>query len=300
MLSIQKRWTQPVIQATRFYHTNSMFFAGHSKWNNIKHHKAKTDQQRMAQFGKLTREITSAVKEAGGVDPEENVRLRMILDKCRKANMSKDVINRAIAAGSGANVVAMESGTYEGSGANGTAVIVNILTDKKARTQTELHILFTKHEGVLGARVGYLFDKKGFVSFKILARQETQEQIEDLILDKVASNFEDAQDVETQLDDSPIEEESGKKKTTFVPPPGTHNYTISIMCEPDKVYLLQQSVAPLAKELFGVKYVSCEVTYVPKDPIEIEDERQADTFSNLISALEDHADVVDVYHNANI
>jgi YebC/PmpR family DNA-binding regulatory protein len=288
----------------RLYHIIYPLLAGHSKWANIRHQKAKTDAQKMAVFGKLSREIMMAVRE-GGSDPTTNLRLKFVLDKCKKTNMTKEAINKAVSSGSNNTTAAMENVTYEGSGASGVAIVVNVLTDKKARTLPELRIIFNKYQGNIGgAKVGYLFDKKGLVSFKLTGRTETQEQIEDLMLGEVLGNYEDAQDVEIILDESvPEIEETSKKKASTVKLPissGLNNYVVNVTCEQDKVHGLQQAMSQQLQDQFGVRDITCELVTIPKEKIDIDDEQSAQMISDLLNALEDHNDVISVYHNANL
>lgn len=141
--------------------------AGHSKWANIQHRKNAQDAKRGKLFTKLIREITVAARMGGG-DVASNPRLRLGIDKALAANMSKDVINRAIQKGIGGQEGQnMEEISYEGYGPNGVAVLVECLTDNKNRTVSEVRFAFTKCGGNLGTSgsVNYLFTKKGQILF---------------------------------------------------------------------------------------------------------------------------------------
>lgn len=142
--------------------------AGHSKWNNIKHRKGAQDKKRASIFTKLGRELTIAAKEAGG-DINFNPRLRLAVEKAKAANMPKDVLERAIKKGTGelAGDVMMEI-TYEGYGPNGTAFIVECVTDNKNRTAGEVRAAFTKKGGNLGTdgAVSWKFKKCGLITVK--------------------------------------------------------------------------------------------------------------------------------------
>ncbi len=137
--------------------------AGHSKWANIKHKKAAQDAKRGKVFTKLIREITVASKLGGG-EVADNPRLRAAVDKALSANMTKDTIQRAIDRGAGGgdndNV---EELVYEGYGAGGVAVLVEVMTDNKNRTVAEVRHAFNKCGGNLGTdgSVAYLFTKRG-------------------------------------------------------------------------------------------------------------------------------------------
>jgi len=137
--------------------------AGHSKWANIKHRKAAADAKKGKVFTRLIKEITVAARLGGG-DPNSNPRLRMMLDKARDANMTKDSVQRAVQRGTGElEGVAYEEARYEGYGAGGAAVLVECLTDNRTRTVAEVRHAFAKHGGNMGAdgSVAYLFKHCG-------------------------------------------------------------------------------------------------------------------------------------------
>lgn len=141
--------------------------AGHSKWANIKHRKERQDAKRGKIFTKLIRELTVAAKHGGG-NPADNPRLRLAVDKALTANMSRDVIDRAIARGAGNNDSDnMTELSYEGYAPNGVAIIVEAMTDNRNRTAAEVRHAFSKCGGNLGTdgSVAYMFDRKGQISF---------------------------------------------------------------------------------------------------------------------------------------
>ncbi|MFZ5555127.1 MAG: YebC/PmpR family DNA-binding transcriptional regulator [Pseudomonadota bacterium] len=141
--------------------------AGHSKWANIQHRKGRQDAKRGAIFTKLTREITVAAREGGG-DPAFNARLRLAIDKAKAENMPADNIERAIKRGTGElEGVSYEEIRYEGYGIGGAAVMVDCMTDNRARTVAEVRHAFTKHGGNLGTdgSVAYLFKHCGQLVF---------------------------------------------------------------------------------------------------------------------------------------
>src|SRR5580693_9501431 len=148
--------------------------AGHSKWANIKRHKAKVDAKRGKIYTKIIRELTVAAKMGGG-DANSNPRLRAALDKAQEANMTKDVVERAIKRGvggmEGENV---EEVRYEGYGPSGIAVIVDCMTNNRNRTVADVRHAFTKHGGNLGTdgSVAYLFKKQGQITFAPGADEE--------------------------------------------------------------------------------------------------------------------------------
>ena len=137
--------------------------AGHSKWANIKHRKARQDAKRGAVFTKIIRELTVAAKDGGPI-VEDNPRLRLAYDKALSANMTKDTINRAIQRGAGGQEGQnLEEVIYEGYAPGGVAVFIKTLTDNKNRTVSEIRHAFTKYGGNLGTSgsVAYLFEAKG-------------------------------------------------------------------------------------------------------------------------------------------
>ncbi|MCY4200440.1 MAG: YebC/PmpR family DNA-binding transcriptional regulator [Gammaproteobacteria bacterium] len=141
--------------------------AGHSKWANIKHRKARQDSKRQKIYGKLIREITVAARLGGG-SAEDNPRLRTVLVKATGANIPKDTIDRAIARGaSGLEGETYEEVTFEGYGPSGVAILVQALTDNRNRTVAAIRHAFSKHGGNLGTdgSVSYLFARRGLIPF---------------------------------------------------------------------------------------------------------------------------------------
>jgi YebC/PmpR family DNA-binding regulatory protein len=137
--------------------------AGHSKWKQIKHKKAATDNKRSAVWAKCIREITVAAK-AGGGDPTGNPRLRTAIDAARAVNMPNDNIDRAIKKGTGELAgESYEEITYEGYGPGGAAIIIEATTDNPNRTVAEVRHAFSRNGGNLGASnsVAWMFDRKG-------------------------------------------------------------------------------------------------------------------------------------------
>ena len=162
--------------------------SGHSKWANIKRRKSAVDAKRGKIFTKLARELQVAAR-AGGADPDMNLRLRLVLDKAKAANMPKDNIERAIARGAGLEKgVDLEEITYEGYGPHGVAIMVEVLTDNRNRTVAELRHVFTKSGGNLASTgaVAWQFDRKGQLSVKTEGFDE-----EDIFLIAVDAGAED-------------------------------------------------------------------------------------------------------------
>jgi YebC/PmpR family DNA-binding regulatory protein len=161
--------------------------AGHSKWANIKHRKARQDASRGKVWTKVIREITVAAK--GGPDPSDNPRLRLALDKANAANMPKDTIKRAIQKGSGTGEMGtIEELTFEGYGPNGVAILVETMTDNRNRTVADVRHAFSKFGGNMGTdgSVAYLFNKLGLVQIELSYEED---QVMEVALDAGADDF---------------------------------------------------------------------------------------------------------------
>jgi len=164
--------------------------AGHSKWANIKHRKARQDAKRAKAWTKAIRELTVAARLGGG-EPADNPRLRAALDNALSVNMPRDTIDRAIARGAGG----LDGGdvqelVYEGYAPGGVAVLAEVMTDNRNRTVAEVRHAFSKHGGNLGAggSVAYLFRKQGVIG---LSPGADEEAVMELALDAGADDIED-------------------------------------------------------------------------------------------------------------
>ena len=166
--------------------------AGHSKWANIKHRKARQDASRGKVWTKVIREITVAAK--GGPDPDDNPRLRLALDKANAANMPKDNIKRAIEKGSGTgDTGALEEIVLEGYGPGGVAIMVEAMSDNRNRTVSDVRHAFSKFGGNLGTdgSVSYLFNKIAIIH---VAKTYSEEDILDIALEAGADDLVDEED----------------------------------------------------------------------------------------------------------
>jgi len=239
--------------------------SGHSKWSTIKHKKAKTDSARAAEFQKFSRELIVAAKLGGG-DPAGNFRLRTAIEKAKAAGLPNDNIKRAIEKGCGAGSNEnYEEMTYEGYAAGGVAVVIEAMTDNKNRTAGDIRSYFTKFNGNLGETgcVGWMFDKKGCITFKA---------------DSV--DFEKLFEAAINLDADDIQEEDDEYKV----------YT--------SVPNLQPIVEGLEKE--GFKSITAEFTRIPQNTVPVTDEKIATNVMRLLGRLEEHDDVQNVYANFDI
>jgi YebC/PmpR family DNA-binding regulatory protein len=238
--------------------------AGHSKWANIQHRKARQDAKRSAIFTKVIRELTIAAR-LGGSSPEDNPRLRAAVDKALGANMSRDTIDRAIARGAGAaDADNVEELTYEGYAPGGVAVLVEVMTDNRNRTVAEVRHAFSRRGGNLGTdgSVAYLFSRKGQILF---AAGTDEEKVMEVALEAGAD------DVVTADDDS-----------------------IEVLTP----WEIVGKVAD-AMRAAGLEPQSSEVAMIASTQVSL-DRETAETVMGLIDALEDLDDVQNVYTNAEI
>lgn len=231
--------------------------AGHSKWANIKHKKARQDASRGKLFTKITREIIVAVRH-GGPDPDGNVQLRMALNKARAANIPNDNINRAIARAAGsAESDNLEEITYEGYGPGGVAILMEIVTDNRNRTAGEIRHIFSRKGGNLGETgcVAWMFQRRGL----ILVEQGAAEE-EDLMLAALDAGAEDIR---------------------------TEGQGWEIITAPEDLEAVK-----IALEQQGIDLAAAEITMLPDTlspgPAQV---------LELIDALEEHDDVQNVYTN---
>ena len=236
---------------------------GHSKWNNIKHKKEKSDAQKAKIFTKMGREIAVAVK-AGGADPDVNGRLKDAIAKARANNMPNDNISRVIKKASGdQNTDNYEDITYEGYGVGGVAVIVETLTDNRNRTAGDLRHYFDKFGGNLGTNgsVSWMFDQKGII---IVAKADSVDE-DTLMMDAL----------DCGADDFSAEGEF---------------YEISTA--PDDFRAVRDAL-----EEKGYAFESAEIEKIPQTNVKLTDEHDILMMEKLIESLEDNDDVQNIYHN---
>jgi len=239
--------------------------SGHSKWATIKRAKGAADAKRGAVFTKLGHEIALAARE-GGPDPDANFRLRIVLDKARAANMPKDNIERAIkrGAGDGGEEAALEEYLYEGYGPNGSAILVQALTDNRNRTVAEVRHVFSRYGGNLGADgcVAWMFERKGVIL--VDAKRKDPDEIMLVAIDAGADDV--------QVSEGEVE------ITTALP---------------DLKTVLD------AIQAAGYTVLSSSAPWVPNSQVEMPDAEAIRTLK-LIEALEDLDDVQEVFSNLDI
>ena len=237
--------------------------SGHSKWNNIKHKKEKSDAQKAKIFTKMGREIAVAAK-AGGADPEVNGRLKDAIAKARSFNMPNDNIQRVIKKAAGdLNTDNYEDITYEGYGVGGVAVIVETLTDNRNRTAGDLRHYFDKFGGNLGTNgsVSWMFDTKGMI---IVAKTDDVDE-EALMMDALDSGADDFN--------------------------GEGDF-YEISTAPEDFHAVRDAL-----EKKGYKFESASIEKIPQNTITLTDEHDILMMEKLIENLEDNDDVQEIYHN---
>ena len=239
--------------------------SGHSKFANIKHKKEKNDAAKGKIFTKIGKEIAVAVKEGGSSDPSNNSRLRDVIAKAKSNNMPNDTIERNIKRASGDMSAAnYEHITYEGYGPNGTAIIVDALTDNRNRTASNVRSAFTKGKGNIGTSgcVSFMFDQKGQI---IVDKEECELDADDLMMQALDAGAEDF-----------VEEED----------------SFEILTDPDSF-----SEVRLTLEEAGIPMASAEVTMIPQTWVQLTDETDLKNIQKTLDLLEEDDDVQEVYHN---
>ena len=235
--------------------------SGHSKWNNIKRKKEKTDGAKAKIFTKVGREISVAVRE-GGSDPNNNGKLRDLIAKAKSLNVPNDNIQRIIKKAEGLDKTEFEAITYEGYGPGGIAMMVETLTDNRNRTAADMRHYFDKNGGNLGAMgcVSYLFTKKGMIVLD-LEDKDADEAMMDA-LDAGAEDFDAGEDM------------------------------AQVTTDPDMFSDVRQAL-----EDKGYSFPSADIAMIPSTTTALSDEAQMTSMAKLLDALEDNDDVQNVWHN---
>jgi YebC/PmpR family DNA-binding regulatory protein len=238
--------------------------SGHSKWSTIKRQKGVADARRGQLFTKLAREIQLAAR-AGGGDPAVNFRLRLAIDRAKQANMPKDNIQRAVQRGTGElKGEAIEEMNYEGYGPQGTALIVEVLTDNRNRTVSDVRRVFSQHGGNLGETgcVAWLFDRKGYIS---IAPQDSDAEELALIA------------IDAGADDVKVDED-----------------LVEVFTRMEDLQTVRDSL-----EEAHISFSTAELSWIPKSMVEL-DKKVTIQNMRLIDALEELDDVRQVYSNLEI
>ncbi len=239
--------------------------SGHSKWSTIKHKKAAEDAKRGQLFSKLSRAIIVAAREGGG-NPETNIALANAIEKAKSYSMPKENIERAIKRGTGeGSAEEFEKITYEGYGANGVAIMVDVMTDNRNRAASDIRRIFNRTGGSLGTTgcVAWMFEKKG----NIIVNKDTGVDEDTLLETALEAGAEDM----TSEDD---------------------HYEIVTDVESFRGVVE-------ALEKAGIEIASAQVTMLPKTTVKL-DKEAAKKVLKLVDALEEYEDVQEVYANFDI
>lgn len=241
--------------------------AGHSKWANIKHKKAKSDEKRGKEFTKIAKEITIAVRTGGSGDPEANSKLKLAIQKAKAINMPNDNINRAISKGTGESEAdAIEEIVYEGYAPAGVAVLLEIATDNRNRTASEIRHLFSKNNGNMGEGgcVAWMFKRVGIIT----VNKENIADEDEFMLQAIEAGAEDVND---------------------------EGDFWEITTSPDDFMDIKEEL-----EANNIKIDVADLAMVADNTVEITDEETAAKILKLIELFEDHDDVQNVYTNVSI
>jgi YebC/PmpR family DNA-binding regulatory protein len=238
--------------------------SGHSHWATIKHKKGAVDAKRGKMFSKLSRAIIIAARHGGG-DPEMNLKLRYAIDKARQVSMPKDNIERAVKRGTGEmEGLVFEEILYEGYGAGGVAIMVDVLTDNRNRTAGEIRKIFERAGAKMGSAgcVAYLFERKGL--FSVDAAGLDEDTLMGIVLDAGAEDLRRA------------------------------GSSFDITCDPASFAQVQEAL-----QKNNIKPAVAEITQLAKAPVDV-DVETGQKVMRLMEALDDHDDVQGVHSNMNI
>ena len=238
--------------------------SGHSKWHSIKHKKAAQDAKRGKIFTKIIRELAVAARLGGG-DPDTNPRLRKAVADAKGVNMPADNIKKAIQKGTGQlEGVTYEEYAYEGYGPGGVAIYVEVLSDNKNRTVSEIRHIFTKNSGRIGESgcVAWMFDRKGYIVVE--QAKASEDELLDVVLEAGADDLRE----------------------------GGSNY--EIFTSPDKY----ENVVTALKE-HNIDLAASNLGYIPQNYVKLEG-KQAQQLLRLMEELEDHDDIQNVWANFDI
>ncbi|MFN7624184.1 MAG: YebC/PmpR family DNA-binding transcriptional regulator, partial [Acidobacteriota bacterium] len=239
--------------------------SGHSKWHTIKHKKGALDAKRGKLFTKLIKEITVAARSGGSGDVVTNARLRKAVNDAKAANMPNDTIDRAIKRGTGElDGVNYEEISYEGYGPGGVAVMINVMTDNRNRTVSEIRHIFSKNGGNLGesGSVAWMFNKKGQIIVDGTVKGE--DEMLELALEAGAEDMVNDGD------------------------------SYQILTAPDDFHVVLDGIKKA-----GIEPLSAEVTMVPQNTIKLEG-AAANQMLKLYDSLDDHDDVQNVSSNFEV
>lgn len=235
--------------------------AGHSKWANIKHKKAKEDAARGKAFTKLIKEITVVARDGGG-DPASNPRLRTLMEKARSINMPQDNVSRAVRKGTGELTgVHYETFLYEGYGPADVGVLVEVLTDNKNRAAADVRRLFTKNNGQMAdtGSVSWMFEQQGVI--KATSTHHSEDDLLEMMLEHNVSDIKSGDGV------------------------------FFVTCTMKDLETVKSALVQS-----GVTVEQADVEWVPNNPMTLSDEHM-EAVASFIDALEENDDVQNIYAN---
>lgn len=240
--------------------------SGHSKWHNIQAKKGKTDAARGKIFTKIGREIAIAVRE-GGANPESNGKLKDIIAKAKANNMPNDNIQRSIKKAAGEGTGAQyEEMTYEGYAPGGVAIILDIVTDNRNRTSSDIRHIFDKNGGSMGTpgSVSYMFDNKGVI---VIEREPGMDDDEIMMVALDAG----AEDVKVEED------------------------AYEVITAPNDFSAVRENL-----ESAGYAFISADKQMIPQNTVAVDAPDTLAKIQKLLDMLDDNDDVTEVYHNAEL
>lgn len=234
--------------------------SGHSHFATIKRQKGLKDAAKGNVFGKLSKNISIAIKSGGGVNPDMNFKLRIAIDKAKEFNMPKDNIDRILKSSIN-KMENIEEITYEGFGPYGIGVLVEVVTDNKNRSAQEFKNIFEKAGGNIAGpgAVSYNFEPKGYLLVQKVANVDSQ------MLSLIDLGVEDIVETENGLEVLVHSEDLNKERKKI--------------------------------EEAGFTIIRTELTMIPKNYIKIENPEHIEKISKFLEDLEDHEDVQKVYSN---
>lgn len=237
--------------------------SGHSKWNNIKRKKEKTDGARAKVFTKIGREISVAVRD-GGPNPASNSKLADLIAKAKRMSVPNDNIQRIIKKAEGGDKTEFEAITYEGYGPGGVAVIVEALTDNRQRTAPEVRHYFDKYGKGMGAQgcVSWSFDRKGVI---IIDNEDGDYDEDAVMMDALDAGADDF---------------------------NAEDNVFEITTDPDA---FNDVVKALEEKNYA--FVSADISLVPQTYVKLESDEDIKNMEKLLDMLDDNEDVQNTYHN---
>ncbi len=240
--------------------------SGHSKWDNIKHRKARQDKKRSKLFAKLIKEITLQAR-AGDPNPDHNPGLAQAISRAHEANLPKDSIERTIKRATGElEGVSYEEATYEGYAPGGVAVLVRVVTDNRNRATAAVRHIFTEHGGNMASAgaVSWLFDRKGII---VIEEIPSEVDKDNFLMSLVEVGAEDFDDQENMIE----------------------------------AYSSSGNLSNLVEKVKenGIALARAEITMIPQNTVKVEG-REAEQVLKLVDELDDNEDVQEVYANFDI